>query len=30
MAAYGLFDSVEVIDPEKLQEYAQRVAPIVD
>ena len=30
MAAYCLFDNVEVIDPVNLREYAQRVAPIVD
>ena len=29
MATYCLFDNVEVLDPEKLEEYARRVAPIV-
>ena len=29
MAAYCLFDNFEVIDPEKLAEYKERVAPVV-
>ena len=30
MAAYCLFDNIEVTNQEKLQEYAKRVAPIVE
>ena len=29
MSAFFLFDNVEVHDPEKLAEYAEKVAPIV-
>lgn len=29
MAAYCLFDNVEVLDPGKLDEYKSRVAPVV-
>lgn len=30
MAAYCLFDNLEIVDPEKMEEYRNRVRPVVE